>query len=420
MIYRHNLRSGRSLAAGAIPFGRMFRRFPKAVAASAAALVCTLNLLGCADQAKPVARTSVSLPGGLSELEFQRSAETFYRLYGRAPDRLDVLSVAAEAAVAEGRLEQAAELFAAIPSDHPAYGHSARFQAGQVLLRLNRAVEAEKQLREFLNLEGSDPQMKPEYRHDAQQRLRYILEIELRFRERHELLAGMIDRGEADLIDTQLYLFPNLLRWNGAAAVSQCEAFYANDPDDPYVGAAMGRYRLGQGRIDDATELLEALHQKHPTHLLTAAALLSCHYERRDWDQMGRVAAGLPPAEDSDPWLLSMMRGRLATHRSEFKGAVEHFERLLRDDPANAEACTALAEAYGKLGLDDQRAEQLQRMRGLARLRPLLGAMQEQPDETEPLRQVAAVCEEMGLTSHARLAAQLADKVAAASVMDAR
>jgi tetratricopeptide (TPR) repeat protein len=257
--------------------------------------------------------------------------------------------------------------------------------------------------------------MQPQHRHDARQRLRYILEIELRFRERHELLADMVRRGEADLIDTQFYLFPNLLRWNGAAAVSQCERFYANDPDDANIGAALGRYRVGQGRLDDATAMLEALRRKHPGHLLAAAALLSCDDERRDWDRMARDASGLPPATDSDPWLLSTMRGRLAMHRNEFDQAARHFERLLRDDPANAEASAALVEIYERLNLKERRDEQLQRMRGLARLRSLLGEVQEHPEDPKPLREVAAVCEGIGLTSHAQLVAQLADKAAAAT-----
>ena len=386
-----------------------------------AALLLVLCAGGCDHRptTAPAPETSAA-PVVLSDVEFRRAAQTFERLYGRAPDRIDVISVAAETAVAEGRLEQAVDLFAVIPSDHSAYGHSARFQAGQVLLRLNRAVEAEKQLREFLALEESDPQMKPEHRHDARQRLRYILEIELRFKERHELLAAMIERGEADLIDTQFYLFPNLLRWNGAAAVSECEEFYANDPDDPNVAAAMGRYRVGQGRLDDADSILEPLHQKHPSHLQIAAALLACQYERTDWEQMELVAADLPPATDADPWLLSMMRGRLAMHRKEYEQAVEQFERVLRDDPANAEACAALAAAYGSLGLNDRRAEQLQRMKGLARVRDLLGAVQEHPDDPVPLRNIVAVCEEIGLKDHARLASQLADEIAAASRTDVR
>jgi predicted Zn-dependent protease len=375
--------------------------------------------VGCGGDARESARgvqkdTQPERAELLTPAQFESAANTYQALYHRPPDRTDVMSIAAELAVRKGDDVLASRLFARIPSAHQKYGHSARYQQGQVLLRLDHAVEAERQLREFLRLEEADPQMKPEHRTDARQRLRYILEIELRFKERHQLLAGMVDRGEADPIDTQLFLFPNLLRWNGAAAVSQCERFFANDPGDPNLRAALGRYRVGQGRLDEAAAMLKALRTDQPKYRLAAAALMFCRMEQDDWTTMEREAADLPAPTDADPWLLSLMRGRLAAHRHEYADAAKHFERLLREDPANAEACAGLAEACGELGMSERRSELLARIRGLARIRSLLGEVQERPDEPDPLREIASACDEIGLPDHARLMRSLADQLEAA------
>src|SRR5690348_9241176 len=87
--------------------------------------------------------TRETLPDGVSQVEYDSARKKFRALYRRRPNRTETLSLAGEMAVGDGRLATAAACFAAIPGDDRRHGPSARLQAGQVLLRLDRVREAE-------------------------------------------------------------------------------------------------------------------------------------------------------------------------------------------------------------------------------------------------------------------------------------
>lgn len=342
-------------------------------------------------------------PDGVNKDLYEEARVEFFTAYGRLPSRLDALSYAAELAQSRKDYENAVACFQQIPSEDPRYGHLARYQQGFSLLKLNRATEAEPQLRKFLKLESQNQKSTPRHHQDAMQRLRFILEVELRFEERHELLKEMHERKLSEPFEIITYCFPTLLRWNGPQAVAWCEEFWKNDPDDPLLCAALARYRVGQGRFDEAQELLESIPADGRTHPLVTAAWLYLHSQAGDWNKMDEIVRGLPPPKEGDPWLLLGMRGLLQNRLGRFEEAARCYRLVLEADPANAEACQGLSQAMSGMKQLDERKVLVQKADVLGRIQNRLGWVENEEGARIPLAEIADLCRQIGLEQQARL-----------------
>jgi len=341
------------------------------------------------------------LPAGVSESDYARAERDWKNRYHRRPDELDVISWLAESAVNEGDLETAAACFQRIPSSHPVYGRAARHQEGQILQKINRLCAAEQNLREFIRLESDSTQPQHELLVDAIQRLRSILELELRFEERRALLQDMFRYGEGDLFDTLVYRFPSLLRWNGPAAVARAEAALSSDPECFEIRRAIARYRTGQGRIEEAREILTACLREKPSDLPAFTYLLECEYERGGAEAIAEAVDRLPPPADDDPWLLLELRGQVHNKKLQFNKAIDCFERVLRSDPANATCHQGIAAAC--LGLHDleRRQQELRAAVLLTRIQTRLGRVVMHGPALQTMIEIVETCEELGLDDHA-------------------
>ena len=153
------------------------------------------------------------------------------------------------------KFPEAVKCFDRIPTSHPRYGRMARYREGVLLIALFRAVEAERHLREVISLEEATPSIKSEFLIHARQRLRHILEVEVRFEERHHLLRGVIDRNEDQSFEPVAGCFPSLLSWNGPDAVLWIEHF------QPAWTGIVSRYRPGWPPMAKKNYLLECSAQ---------------------------------------------------------------------------------------------------------------------------------------------------------------
>lgn len=292
----------------------------------------------------------------------------FAALHGREADESDISMALAEAAVAEEQWEDAARLFGFVPTSHATYGRSARHQQGQVLLRLNRAIEAEAQLREFIELELANPKSPDEHLVDAIQRLRSILEDELRFEERSELIRQMVLDGKGEAHDGVFYCFPNLLRWNGQDVISRLERYHAESSDNMWLRIALARYRTATGRTDEARGILEQCLAEQPDNLFVVAAQLELLKELSDWDAIQTIQSALPPPRVGDPWHLLRIRGHAANREGDYEAAIEFLELALMKDPANPECNSALGRAYRATGQTAEYERVAKRAQILARI----------------------------------------------------
>lgn len=360
----------------------------------------------------PARSTDEPLPSAVSPREYELLRKDFELKHGRPADRFDVLFALAEWLLARKRPADAVECFAAIPTSQPVYGRMARFHQGRTLLAMHRAVEAEQQLREVISLEESSPTIKPEHLIEARQRLRHILEVELRFEEHHQLLRGVIDRDEDQTFEPMAGCFPSLGQWNGPDAVLWVEHFHATNPDNVPLTIALGRYRTSQGRLKEARQILEAVVREHPQNLSALAALIACLREADDPDELSRVIRTLPPRSPDDHWLLLLQRGADAMQNGKAQEAAEAYEQLLRQDRTCAGAWQGLGQAARLLDDGPRRKRALEMASALGRIQNHLGKTRQAASDPNSFLDIADLCAEISLNREGAVMTRCAQRLA--------
>lgn len=371
-----------------------------------AALATTAAIL-----AKLLQTARPSLPAGVTREEYNQYADQCKVRNAAVPDRIDVLVTVGDAAFVDGRLATALACYEEIPSDSALYGAAVRLEQAKVLIQLNRAREAEQQLHEFLRLIDQGHTHRIEQAAQALDLLRFLLEVELRFEERQKILQVIHRLHANSSFDTLAYCFPSVLRWNGEQAVLWLENFWKEDPNDPWLRVALGRYRAGQGRLEEAQAILEECCRELPESRWAHAALVACYYEQGDWESVARTLEQLPPLKPSEPWLLLRMRGHYHNHVGEYAEAMTCFQHALRADPPNAESLLGLATAHAGLGQQDEQREALRKAGIIARIQNRTGWVQTREDSIEPVLEIVSLCEEIDLGQQALMMARLALKM---------
>jgi tetratricopeptide (TPR) repeat protein len=304
------------------------------------------------------------------------------------------------------QLDAAVACWERVPSDHPQHGAEARLQQGLLLVTLRRAAEAESNLQEFIELAQAGRSLPPAQVAEALDMLRFLLGVELRFEERHGILRAIHLLGAADTNDAITYCFPSVLRWNGEQAVQWLEEFWEQTPDDFVLRVALGRYRTGQGQLDQAEQILRQCCDERPSDLSAQAALLACLYERADWEQMNAKLEELPPASKNDPWLLLRLRGHVHNHFGRFQQAFDAFTMAIDADPANGESYLGLGKALAGLQRPEESEIALQKTSVIARIQNRLGWIQVRQTDISALWGVTELCEQANLNSRASVMAR--------------
>lgn len=354
-----------------------------------------LIALGCLVSTVWYFSRPVDLPEGVTQKEYNAAKLRFQKMYRKRPSRIAALSLVGEMAINDGRLKTAAACFYEIPSEDSQYGPSARLQEAQVLVRLNRAIEAERNFRKYLSLASRNPSSRSEHIATAYQWLIFILSVEFRFEDRKVLLAEVHAQGMAGVWESKLMYFPHLLIWHTPKGRQRLTDFFKEDPQNRQLQVAEGRYLTGEGKLEEAEAFLEELHEGRPDDLHCAAALLECLFEKNYWTSFIKVVESLPEYDSREPWLLTQMRGQLALHEERWEDAVRQFEHLLGKDPSNPRGHMSLARAYAELQRLDDRDKILKRSLVIANIRAGLGNVNEN-DDTASLK-LASSCEEIGL-----------------------
>ncbi len=331
------------------------------------------------------------LPPGVTPADYKLARRAFELRYHKPADHFDVISWLAESAVANNRLDRATACFRAIPSEHPQYGHSARLQQGQVLLRLKKAAEAEAQFREFLRIERQSPQLTLKEKVHALHQLRHILEVELRFEDRVPVLEELEQLGACDPFSISVLCFPSVARWNGPAASAWLEEFWHATPADFEIRVALARYRTAQGQLAEAKQIIDACLKERPQSLTAMSAALAWFSEQGDWDGLTTFAQRLPPLATDEPWLLLRLRAQLALREQKAQEALVITQTLLRRNPTDIEGWEILAEAQARLGLMDDERESRHKANLLARIQTRGGGIVFHNDDPAAQEQVVAL-----------------------------
>jgi predicted Zn-dependent protease len=349
---------------------------------------------------------NLSVPSVVSFKEREIARQSFEQQYGRIADRMDVLSWLAEWYLTRKNLQNAVLCFQEIPTSHPSYGHMARFQQGRTLLILHRAAEAETQFRELIEAEEAAPEIEPKYLIDARQRLRHILEVELRFEERQSLLAGVVERGEADNFETVAYCFPSHLRWNGLQALEWIQEFYATDPAQPAIRVALGRYLTGQGKLQESQRILQDVVREFPTDLRAIAALIACFREADNSQEADRLMSTVAVRPARESWLMLQQRGEIALQHGQSGEALAAYELWIRGDRTCTAAWQGLANAARLSGDMSKRNAALKMVGGLGRIQNHLGKIIRNANDSNAFLDIADLCAEIDLNREGQILAQ--------------
>lgn len=352
------------------------------------------------------------MPAALRAADLEQARKMFQSLYpGTAPDRLDLLSVAGELALAENEYARAVACFQEIPTSHPRYGLAARLLEGTVRIDLHQAAAAEASLREYLIAVRKQEQFKINDVIGAYKWLNYLLSVELRLDERAESLGALHRIGLADILDSKQLFFPNLLILNSPAGRKRIEEFLQQDPENLRLRIAKVRYQTLAGEFDLAIAQGEQLLRQEPTNRELLAVVLEALFEGAAEDRFRTLAAELPAPAADDPSLLTRFRGEYALLEGKFDEAIARFQEVLARDPAHAPVQMSLATALQQAGRRDEHAQALKRASILAEIRVNLNNVQN--DAVAATEDLVKKCEEIDYSlaatvfqSHAKVIAQ--------------
>lgn len=352
---------------------------------------------------------AMELPASVSQKEYEEAKRDFIDLFHREPTEVDVMMALAEAAVKNEKLDIAIDCFARIPSEHVRYGTSARLQEAQILLRRNRAEEAEASFRAFLKLAESQPAYPQSHVRLARDWLVFIMAVELRFEDRKAILQQMIQNRQFDAYDAKQYYFPTLLIWQSTLGSSRLGEFLEQTANSRLLLIAKARYLVGEGKLDAANRLLASLREQYPGDAAVIAASLECCYEQVDWNEFERVLNAAPNFEGDEPWLLTQMRAEFANQTQDWATAEKYFRHVLLSDRANPVCHMGLAKALNGQGKTDERKVIQERSLLLARIRVNLSAVDNETAAAS--RELAADARLLDMTDAAESFEYLAEQI---------
>lgn len=267
----------------------------------------------------------------------------------------------------------AATCYSRIPNDLPVSA-TARTLEGETRFRLHQAAACEETLRKAIELAGDDTEKLSREWYGSRDWLRQLVEMELRYEERHSLLAEIHTRfGKPTLYDSVAYFYPSLLRWNGEDSYAKLMLFLKNEPHNSQLKLAQLRYHTGQGRLAEAEKLIAEDQWPNLDLKRLAAAQMEYLEACGDWSRIGDIIAALPSIQPHDSWLLLEQRGRFAIHSKKWDEAETAFSYLRRADETNLAAHNGLSHAYSSMNRPEEAEAVRSRSEILSRIRNRLG-----------------------------------------------
>ena len=301
----------------------------------------------------------------------------YRQLHGRSPRHDELLLALGERCAGTQRWERAIECFQQVSEFDPELRASAILQLGEIQIRQNDAVAAESSFKTFLSLAAQLPETNSEQISTARHWLTFLDSAQLRYEERQGTLEELLQDDQANVYDIKQRYFPNLLIWNSTLGRERNRDFLAMTPNDPWINLAEVRYRLGEGRMEEADALLSQLQDSPALGQHWLAVRLELDYELDDWRAMQQHLQQFDRPGTNEPWLLLQMRGEAALHREDWPEAIHHFEALLAAEPAHLSGHMGLARALREQGNSTRADEAASQAKWLAKIRPELSSLTE-------------------------------------------
>ena len=346
------------------------------------------------------------LPGDISEARFQEVQQQLSQVLGVEPSFNQVLMEVGRAALQRQNYSEALNAFDAIPADDRSYGLSAMVLKGELLVKLNRATEAEAALRKAW--EAHTTGVVNEDVLSASRWLTYLLSVELRFVERQQHLEELHAIAAHSIDDSKQLCFPHLLIWRSAVGRKKLREFLDQDPTNQILQLAYARYLTAEGDTDSAMLILHAILEREPTNRDCVAGIAECYFENGDNKSLEDLFRKFPDKPD-DPWLLTEMRGLAAADSGDYEKAVALLRRVLEIFPAKPECHMKIYQAL-------RQSDDLSETREFEKKATILAEMRVAMPKLRPANQAAiqkfvSQCYEAGFEDAGAIFAQhLADK----------
>lgn len=320
--------------------------------------------------------------GAIKAERYAEAEQAARAILGDSPDSAEAALIAAEALIGLNRGEEALDVLDRIPNDGSKDFVLAQATAGQILLDLGRATEAEQRFRKVLEIEPQQP--------FALSRLVLLMALEARRWESLPYLEALI---RTDRFSVEDLLFIGNV---GALVESKELEFYREAvPDDPrpLLGAAMLALRRNQ--VDEADRLLRAVIAADPEMLEAHAGLGMMILEHDSPARWAEWIRKLPPSADDHPdiWVV---KGLYAQRQQQPEAAVRCFWEALKRDPNQYTATYQISLALATLGEHHWSDRFSRRAAVLKQLAEALQGVFDDQKNIDAMRQCAELTESIG------------------------
>jgi thioredoxin-like negative regulator of GroEL len=324
--------------------------------------------------------------------QLERAEYTLRRVIARDPMRTDARLLLAKLAHTRQKPHTVAAVFREIPDSDPLAG-AIRVAEGDAWLSLDLARNAEDCWTRAYRIAPDDPQ--------PRRRLIYLYGFQLRRALWANLLWELYDRGQAGLPEMVQLMIAEYVVWAPEDSRDRVQAFAIADPRDTHSRRALAEYKLLDGKIQQALQLLDANLQIDPNDVPSRLLAIECHLADADTVKARQAIDQLPAAAHSYAQA-QKQRGSLALLEQQFDIAILECRNALRQAPFDRELRYKLAQAERMAGRFDDANRNAQVADQLATVHRLCHTLhtQQRPDLSD-VRQVIQLCEGLGLIEEA-------------------
>ena len=316
----------------------------------------------------------------------RRLADQYHRQTNSTDDRLPMIQARLE--LAFDKDSEALKNLESIPDQSP-FAPTARQLTGQLYLRANRLVPAEKAYLDAIRLDPKIVQPRRE--------LIYIYAIQLR---RRELRAIFLQLSTISPMTFQNVFHWCLTRgndWEPDEIVADMTKFLKADPEDRWSRIALARSLKRLVKLDEAEKALEPLAANDPDAIAIKAQIA---IDRNDPEKARDLLAKGP----EDHFDLAVMRAQIALADGDYNESIRFFKTALKVDPDNRDAVVGLARALAGQGNKEEAKAWQEKATKLDKLASLIqeAAKPEAASDSTLPKRLADGCESVGHFAEAK------------------
>jgi tetratricopeptide (TPR) repeat protein len=315
-----------------------------------------------------------------------RLADQYQRQSNSKDHRLPMIQARLE--LANGQDSEALKKLESIPDQSP-FASTARQLTGQLYLRANRLVPAEKAYQDAIRLDPKIVQPRRE--------LIYIYAIQLRRRELRNIFLELSTISPMTFQNVFHWCLTRGNDWEPDEIVADMTKFLAADPQDKWSRIALARSLKRLVKLDEAEKALEPLAANDSDAIAIKAQIAM---DRNDPEKARELLSKGP----EDHFDLAVMRAQMALAEGDYNDSIRYFKTALKVDPDNRDAVVGLARALAGQGNKLEAKAWQEKATKLDKLASLIqeAAKPEAAGDSSLPRRLADGCESVGHFAEAK------------------